>query len=333
MDRGTRAVKGFTHARRTGHKRLWFNPNVSPVLITVGVFSPSVLLRVAARTGELHRRGLSVREIPVASSPQQFAALDDGSLDAALTSPDNVVAYRFLADNPLGRQLDVRIVSAVDRGMGLALYARPGTTTVQDLRGTTIGVDVAASGFAFVLFEILARSGLRRDRDYTVAELGSTPNRLAALLEGRCTATMLNAGSDLRADEAGMVRLHDVTEVAPGYLGTVLAAHAEPTAEVRALATALRATTQDIREGRARPDALAEATDIGLPQHLAQRYVQRLLDPERGLVSSGAVELASLRSVVELRLRHLPGRAYAGIDLLAMATDPDSGLIDRGDTA
>src|SRR5215210_4589317 len=94
-----------------------------PTPLVVGTFSPSVLLRVARRTGVLDRNDVVVEERPVPSAPGQFAALADGSLDAALTSPDNVVAYRFLPGNPLGRTLDVRIVAAVDRGLGLALYA------------------------------------------------------------------------------------------------------------------------------------------------------------------------------------------------------------------
>ncbi|MEO7982232.1 MAG: hypothetical protein ABI807_15235 [Sporichthyaceae bacterium] len=296
------------------------------ISLAVGTFSPSVLLRVARRTGVLDRHGLAVDERPVPSSPAQFAALADGSLDAALTSPDNVVAYRFLPGNPLGSTRDVRIVSAVDRGLGLALYAAAGTAEVAALRGTTVGVDVAASGFALALFEILGRAGLART-DYDLVELGSTPMRLEALLEGRCSATMLNAGSDLAADDAGLVRLADVTEVAAPYLGTVLAVQGEPTPAVRALAAALRETVGGIRDGSAREVAVAEAAGTGLPHHLAERYVERLLDPERGLVGDGRADRTSLDTLVDLRRRQLPPHVA---DQLAGATDPGSGLVDEG---
>src|SRR4051795_3944726 len=63
--------------------------------LVVGAFSPSVVLRVSRRLGLLDERGLEVTENPVTSSPAQFRALIDGDLDAALTSPDNVIAYRF----------------------------------------------------------------------------------------------------------------------------------------------------------------------------------------------------------------------------------------------
>jgi ABC-type nitrate/sulfonate/bicarbonate transport system substrate-binding protein len=292
----------------------------SPTPLVVGSFSPSVLVRVARRTGALAAAGLDVREEPVPSSPAQFRALAEGALGAALTSPDNVVAYRFLPDNPLGGTRDVRIVAAVDRGLGLALYARPDIETVADLRGAVVGVDVAASGFAFALLAILARAGLAVG-DVELIELGSTPKRLQALLDGRCVATMLNAGNDLRADDAGLHRLADVTTVASPYLGTVLAVQGEPSPEVRRLADALQLTTAAVLSGEARAVALEEAEATGLPPHLAQRYVDVLADPVHGLVPDGVADLASLESVVALRRAHSP-------DALADATAPAGGLLD-----
>ena len=296
----------------------------SPASLVVGAFSPSVLLRTARRTGALAARGLAVDEVAVPSSPAQFRSLDSGELAAALTSPDNLLAYRFLPGNPLGSTRDVRIVSAVDRGLGLALYARPGTGSVADLRGAPVGVDVAASGFAFALYEILGRAGLGRD-DYEVVELGSTPQRLQALLDGRCAATMLNAGNDLRADDAGLVRLADALDAVSPYLGTVLAVQGEPSPPVRALADALRETAAAVLSGAARADAVAEAAASGLAGPLAERYADRLADPDRGLVAGGVVDHASLAALVGLRRRHLPDDVAA---LLDGALEPAAGLVD-----
>lgn len=55
-------------------------------------------------------------------------------------------------------------------------------------------------------FYSLATSlGISRD-EYELVALGSTPKRLQALLRGECDATMLNAGNELVAEEAGCVR-------------------------------------------------------------------------------------------------------------------------------
>jgi ABC-type nitrate/sulfonate/bicarbonate transport system substrate-binding protein len=295
--------------------------------LRVGVFSPSVLLRLAARTGALDRHGLLVTESPVDSSPAQFRALLAGEIDAALTSPDNVVAYRLVPENPLGATADVRIVLGVDRGLGLALYGRRGLTSAADLRGGVVGVDVRTSGFAFAAYEILGRRGLAIGRDYRVREMGSTPRRLEALLASDCDATMLNAGNDLRADDAGLPRLGRVVDVSSPYLGTVLAVAGGPTVAVRALAAALREAGAQLRAGNTTEAALREAEAIGLTPELAHRYVERLLDPDEGLVVDLPSHLAGLTPVIALRRRHSPG-GLDDHDALATALAAGSGLVD-----
>lgn len=295
--------------------------------LAVGVFSPSVLLRVARRTGRLDEHGLRIDEIPVLSSPAQFRSLLAGEFDAALTSPDNVIAYRFVPDNPLGVIADVTIVSAIDRGLGLALYSRQGITSADQLRGAILGVDVPTSGFAFAMYALAESIGLSRD-DYHVVALGSTPKRLDALVAGRCDATMLNAGNELSAEQAGCILLARVVDVWTPYLGTVLSvAGSESLEPARRLAAALRTTADDICSGSVDDVAVDEAAGaLGLPLQLAERYVARLKDPQEGLVADGGVDLPSLTTVVDLRRRYLPS-IVDGIDVLAGALDPASGLV------
>jgi hypothetical protein len=287
-----------------------------PETIRLGTFTPSVLLRVARRTGRLAAAGIDVVESPVASSPAQFAALLDGSLDAVLTSPDNVLAYRYSPANPLGRTAAVRILSAVDRGMGLALYSRNA-----DLAGAAFGVDVPGSGFAFAMYALAESLGLTRD-DYRVVTLGSTPRRLTALLAGECAATMLNAGNELHAEEAGFRPLARASVVCGPYLGTVLAT-LRPLNP--ALATVLTGTAAAIVAGNLDTDVRAEAgAALDLAPVLAARYLARLKDPAEGLVPDGAVDPASIRVLVGLRRRY--GPELDG-DPLAAALDPGDGLI------
>lgn len=313
--------------------------------VRVGAFSPSIVLRVARSAGVLARLGLEVVEQPVPSSTEQFRALLDGDLDAALTSPDNVAAYRLVPANPLGRTADVRIVLGVDRGLGLALYGRPGIGTAQAVRGGVVGVDVAESGFAFALYEILAAAGLRRGDDYTVVELGSTPRRLDALLAGGCDATMLNAGSNLRAEAHGCHRLRRAVDACRPYLGTVLAttgAACERDAErLGALVAALREVLARLAGPAASTGAngsggladlelamAAAGSAFGLEPAAARRYVAGLRDPADGLVASGEPDSAALVAVLRLRQRHsrLAGaEALAGPDPAA----PPPGLVDR----
>jgi ABC-type nitrate/sulfonate/bicarbonate transport system substrate-binding protein len=296
---------------------------VSTSLI-LGSFTPSVLLRVARDTGALAEAGLEVTETPVPSSPGQFSALLDGSLDAVLTSPDNVLAYRYSPTNPLGRTADARIVSAVDRGLGLALYAG---AEPADLRGGRFGVDVPGSGFAFAMYALAESVGLGRD-DYEVVALGSTPKRLQALLRGECAATMLNAGNELHAEAAGYRALAAVSRTCAPYLGTVLAVVGEARLEPAGrLAAALARTAADVVAGRLDgPTAAAAADALGLPVPLAERYLARLKDPAEGLVPDGAVDPGAIRTILDLRRRYRP-ETDGGTDVFAPALAAGSGLL------
>lgn len=295
--------------------------------LVVGAFTPSVVLAVARQTGRLEERDLHVEEVPVSSSPGQFRSLLDAELDIAFTSPDNVLAYRFSPGNPLGAVADVRIVSTVDRGMGLALYGRPGLDSPEQLRGAVLGVDVPTSGFALAMYALGDSLGVGRE-DYRLVALGSTPQRLKALLAGECDATMLNAGNELFAEQAGCVPLARVTDVCSPYVGTVLCiAGDDHLSAARQLAQALRLTAEDVWAGRC--DEVAErqaGAALGLPEHLAQRYVARLKNRAEGLITQDGVDLVGLRTIIELRSRFLPD-LVDGVDVLEGALNQSSGLI------
>ena len=296
--------------------------------LRVGSFTPSVLLDVAARTGRLREHGLEVAEEPVTSSPAQFRSLVDGGLDVALTSPDNVLAYRFDPANPLGATLDARIVAGIDRGLGLGLYARPGLTAA-DLPGAALGVDVPTSGFALAMYALAERLGAERS-SYRLLTLGSTPRRLQALLAGDCDATMLNAGNELLAEAAGCVRLATVREHLSPYLGTVVAvvgtAHLDAATRLTA---ALVATGRQIADGGLTEEAARSAGErLGLDDRLAAQYVDRLRDPLTGLVPDGVADRSALETLVGLRTTYLP--QGDGTDPLRGALEERSGLVHRG---
>jgi ABC-type nitrate/sulfonate/bicarbonate transport system substrate-binding protein len=247
-------------------------------VIRLGTFTPSVLLRVARQTGRLAE---PVEEVPVASSPAQFAALADGSVDAGLTSPDNVLGHR-------GR-VDVRVLAAIDRGMGLGLYSR---LPAGQLPGARFGVDVPTSGFAFAMYAILDDLGIT---ERNLVTLGSTPKRLRALLAGECDATMLNAGNELVAAAAGLALVGAAPQP---YLGTVLVARSDQPG----LAGALVATADAVLAGEHHDVVVSAAMDaLQLSPDLAGRYLERLLSPTDGLVAGGEVDPAAMATVERLR--------------------------------
>jgi ABC-type nitrate/sulfonate/bicarbonate transport system substrate-binding protein len=267
--------------------------------------------------------------VAVTSSPAQFRSLTSGELDIALTSPDNVLAYRFDPANPLGALADVRILATVDRGLGLGLYARPGLRAVDASADWVFGVDVPTSGFALALFALAERAGIPRD-SIRVAALGSTPNRLRALLAGECDATMLNAGNEILAEAEGCALLGRVTDVCSPYVGTVLCVDGGDHLGVgQALAEALHRTAGDVLAGRlddVTADVAAQLLKLG--DDLAARYVERLKDSDLGLISQAGTDLEGLAAILGLRRRYLP-RHVDGRDVYEAALEDSSGLVVR----
>jgi ABC-type nitrate/sulfonate/bicarbonate transport system substrate-binding protein len=277
--------------------------------LRIGTFTPSLVIDLARSTGRLDRADLDVTELPVPSSPAQFRSLEAGEFDVVMTSPDNVLAYRFLSANPLQRNLGVEILAGIDRGLGLSLCLAPSVQGIAAVRDRVVGVDVPQSGFAFVAFDLLERAGLSRE-DYTVESLGSTPRRAAALTEGTCAATVLNAGNELRARAAGCHVVSTVADIGP-YLGTVMAAltDADPTTTGprNRLAEVVIDTAQDIVAGRLSAETIESAGRLlGLEKPEALAHLECLLDPTHGLINDGHVDDASIETLIELRRRHSP---------------------------
>ena len=279
------------------------------VQLHVGTFTRSILIHLARSAGALRRAGLDVHETSVTSSPAQFQSLEFGEFDLVFTSPDNVLAYRFLSQNPLGRTLPVTILGAIDRGLGLCLCLGPLITSVDEVRGHVVGVDVPQSGFAFVAYELLERAGLAPG-DYRVEALGSTPRRASALIAGDCAATVLNAGNELRAQGAGCTVVSAASDIGP-YLGTVIAALETDDPDVdgprRRFTLVMLETAREIVEGRREAEVVEAVMELlGLSEAEARAHHACLTSPTSGLTPGGMVDRASINTLVELRRKFAP---------------------------
>jgi ABC-type nitrate/sulfonate/bicarbonate transport system substrate-binding protein len=271
--------------------------------LRLGIFSANVVADWAQQHEVFAAHDLAVDQLPVASSPAQFASLMDGEYDAVLTSPDNVATYVLNERNPLGRRLDLEILRAVDRGGRLSLVGAPGIDALQALAGRRFAVDVPTSGFAFVGFQLLRRAGLEAGRDYEVVTAGATPRRRQMLADGAFEATLLNAGHEARAARSGAHVLGVVSDVVRPYLGTVLATRAG--ADTPAL-RALLAAWDDAERAVLAPENRAEVIALlaGQPDtgdEIAAQMYATLLDPLHGICAGGDVEPAAFEAVLRLR--------------------------------
>ena len=299
----------------------------SQTTLRLGYFSKSPILEVAQRHGFLKAQGLRVEAEAVPSSPAQFRSLLAGDYDVVLTSPDNVAAYRFGTANPLGEQIDVRIIRAVDGGLGLSVLASDGIDSIDDLRGRTVAVDVPESGFAFALFHLLAERGLTKDADYRVISLGATPRRAVALRDGHCDATLLNGGATVAAEMAGLVNLGRISDVVRPYLGTVLAATGTrldgDEAPLRRFCAAWDQAVTLLLDAAQADGLTALLADVfGLPETHMAAMRRTMDDPAEGLVAGQTVDLAALQNVLDLRAR------YGSPDVAAVVRSAADGGID-----
>jgi ABC-type nitrate/sulfonate/bicarbonate transport system substrate-binding protein len=294
--------------------------------LRLGIFSANIVADWAQEHGVFAEHGLAVEQVPVASSPAQFASLMAGDYDAVLTSPDNVATYVLNEHNPLGRRLELQIVRAVDRGGRLSLVAAPGIEGPTDLAGRRFAVDVPTSGFAFVGFALLRRAGLEAGRDYEVVTAGATPRRRQLLADGAFEATLLNAGHEARAVRAGASVLGVVSDVVRPYLGTVLATRADvDTPALRALLAAWDDAERAVLAPERRDEVLALLG--GQPDtdgEIAEHMYATLLDPLHGICAGGTVEPDAFEAV--LRLRADQGGFEQEHDLAALSR-PGGGLL------
>jgi hypothetical protein len=295
----------------------------SVTTLRLGTFTKSVLVAVAKQTSLLRDAALDVEEVSVVSSPAQFAALASGELDVVLTGPDNVLAYQFIATNPLATLMDLTIYAAVDRGLGLGLWLAPGVRP-EDLSGHAFGVDVATSGFAFVGYALLDRLGCSLE-DVDVVALGSTPKRVAALVDGTCGATILNASNELRAFDAGCTNHGVVAAIGP-YIGTVLAGRRGVAVEaIRQLRSVLGAASAWVCD-EANDEALVAivASLLGLSPAQSRAHVLVLRDQHQGLVRDQRVDAVSLETLVQLR------RQFGGYVIDDDIVNRSLALVDAG---
>lgn len=134
-------------------------------------------------------------------------------------SLDDVIS---LSDGDDLRADDLVVIAGVHTGF-LQLITEPEIVDVGELRSQRIAVDTD-TGYASALFDILQRSGLQRDADYTVTYSGATNVRYDALLHGDFQATLLGAPFTDLALSKGYRSQGSVLEKLGGYQGVVLVA-------------------------------------------------------------------------------------------------------------
>jgi ABC-type nitrate/sulfonate/bicarbonate transport system substrate-binding protein len=154
---------------------------------------------------------------------------------------------------------DLIAIASNTNYMPYMLYARPGITTPQDLRGKTlVGTLPGATNSVATL--ITARHfGLEPNRDVFIQPTQGTAEQLAIMVQGLADGALLTPPASLKADEAGLVSIANLTELnipfMAGAVGTTATYARDHPDTVR---RALRAYVAAIARARRDPEGTKE---------------------------------------------------------------------------
>jgi ABC-type nitrate/sulfonate/bicarbonate transport system substrate-binding protein len=258
---------------------------------------------VAIEKGLFAREGIAVELQATTGSIAQMTGLAAGNFEIAMTAFDNVVAYvEGQGEAPIGAQPEFFAFLGSDNSF-LSLVAQPDIASAADLRGRTISVDAATTGYAFALFEMLDQAGLR-EGDYAAVKVGGMAQRFDDLCRGGNVATLLSTPYDLLAQRAG---LRVLARLEGPYQGNVGAARRGWAKSNPALVVAYIRLYLEAVGWLYDPANKSEACDI-LKRHvtamtpdLAAASYPVLLDPSRGFFRDGRVQEDGVRRVLRLR--------------------------------
>jgi ABC-type nitrate/sulfonate/bicarbonate transport system substrate-binding protein len=188
----------------------------------------------------------------------------------------------------------------------LRFVTSPDVKTYAALKGKTVGVDAATTGFAFILYKLAAMNGLSLS-DYKIEKLGGTPARVQALMEGRIAGTMISSPSEILPESKGFTRLGDTTATFGPYQASVgVARRAWATQHGDQLVAFIRAyaAAMDWLQDPANKD---EAITIyvkhtpSAPRPAAQKAYETMFAANEGFQKKAKIDLEGCRTVLKLR--------------------------------
>jgi NitT/TauT family transport system substrate-binding protein len=164
-------------------------------------------LWVAKEKGYFHKYGLDVNTIYIPSGTMGMQALLAGETKILAADGSSVVNARL-------RGAPVKIFIGMVNFYPNPFFSTPDIKSYADLKGKKIAVTRIGSSSYTATVMLMKKLGLEEGRDYTMLQLGSTQNRLAALTKGMIQGTTLSAPESVIARNAGMKVLVSGTELA-----------------------------------------------------------------------------------------------------------------------
>jgi len=255
-------------------------------------------LFVAQSQGFFAKRGLAVEILNTPNSDVLRDGLAAGNHQLVVAGVDNAVAMQTDGH-------DIGILIGGDSAFN-ALYAKPDIRNWSDLRGKTLIVDSPRTAYAIAGYKMLEMNGLPRG-SYEVKPTGGTFARYELMLrDPTAHASMLNPPFSLQAEDNGLRKLGDLTEVLGPYLGNAGWAMRDwsrrnPDVVTRYLASYVEGIRFMLAPAHADTTVGILSGRLRLSPELARRNLALLTDPRSGSAVDGRFDLEGFRNVLKIR--------------------------------
>jgi ABC-type nitrate/sulfonate/bicarbonate transport system substrate-binding protein len=163
-------------------------------------------LWVGKELGIFEKNGLDVQPIFFTGGSTAILALVSGDV------PITQVSGPGLVSSALGGSEAVFVAGGMT-SLNYVLMGKPGVTSAEQLKGGSVAISRFGSATDTIARFALKKVGLAPGKDVTIVQVGSGPDRLAAILTGRVTAAVINPPSNFQAEKKGLAVLADVAKM------------------------------------------------------------------------------------------------------------------------
>ena len=181
-------------------------------------WNTSLPLSIGREFGMFAAEGLEVAPVYVRGGPVVIAALVSGDMDYAIMAGVTAVTA-------ISRGADLVVVGGHTSQIDQVLMGAKAVSTLQDLKGKTIGVTGSGGVTEFATVEALARNGFARDKDYKLLYSGTSPVRVKALESGIIQAAPFSATERVVMERQGFPALLEIGKALPEFPFVVVVAN------------------------------------------------------------------------------------------------------------
>ncbi|HEX2931091.1 MAG TPA: ABC transporter substrate-binding protein [Candidatus Binatia bacterium] len=184
----------------TSDQQVWSQTRTKLNVVYPAVTGVMTALWVAAESKAFQKHGLDVSLLYIPSAPQVVRVMLAGESQITVTGGAPVVSANLSG-------ADFVFVGGIVNVPAFYVMAAPEIKSLEDLKGTTVGVTRFGSSSDFAMRYVLQKYGLRPEKDVTLLQLGGMIELATALSKRLVAAATLSSPADLRARKSGAQEL------------------------------------------------------------------------------------------------------------------------------